>query len=246
MAKKQILFIVLLLSLGQTFCRFTQNELKFEINKVHPFVSIAENKLADAKTLSDLNKRYPADWMKEYQSVEISTTIHGTKATAISRSDVLTAEQKELLRLADHANEIAVSVKYVPANTLEDNPVKEYSFNMVITPERSAAYAEGEKALHQYLEKNCIAKVEEGSFIGYDLSAVKFTVTGQGKIEDVQVALPSRNPKSDEIFVAAISKMPNWKPAEFSDGSRVRQEFVLTVGNMENCMINQLNIRADQ
>jgi hypothetical protein len=245
MAKKHIL-LLLLLSLGQTFCGFAQNDLKFEINKVHPFVSIAENKLADANTLSDLNKRYPATWMKEYQSVEISAMVNGTKTTAVGNSEVLTPAQKELLQQADHGGEIAVSVTYVPANTLEDNPAQEYAFNMVVMPDQSAAYAAGEEALHQYLENNCIAKVAQGSFQGYDLSAIKFTVTEQGHIADVQVVLPSQDAKMDEMFIAALSKMPNWQPAQFSDGDKVQQEFVLTIGNMDNCMVNQLHIRPIQ
>jgi hypothetical protein len=52
-----------------------------------------------------------------------------------------------------------------------------------------------------------------------------------------------KDTKIDEMLVAAISKMPSWKPAEFSNGFKVKQNFVLTIGNMENCMVNLLNIR---
>ncbi|WP_353481340.1 energy transducer TonB [Haliscomenobacter sp.] len=85
--------------------------------------------------------------------------------------------------------------------------------------------------------------IEAGSFTGYDLTAIKFTITEQGQVADIQVAMPSKDPKIDEMLVAAIAKMPNWTPGEFSNGLKVKQSFVLTIGNMENCMVNLLNIR---
>lgn len=88
-----------------------------------------------------------------------------------------------------------------------------------------------------------MANIEAGNFTGYDLTAIQFTITEQGHIKGVQVALPSKDPKIDDMLVTAISKMPNWKPAEFSNGLKVKQNFVLTVGNTENCMVNLLNIR---
>jgi hypothetical protein len=108
---------------------------------------------------------------------------------------------------------------------------------------KNASYAEGAEQRDQYLQNNCIVNIEAGSFTGYDFSAIKFTVTEQGHIRDIQVAMPSKNAKIDEMLVAAISKMPTWKPAEFSNGLKVKQDFVLTIGNMENCMVNLLNIR---
>lgn len=77
----------------------------------------------------------------------------------------------------------------------------------------------------------------------YPNLAIKFTITEQGNITGIQVALPSKDPKIDEMLVTAVSKMPNWKPAEFSNGLKVKQNFVLTVGNTDNCMVNLLNIR---
>ena len=110
-------------------------------------------------------------------------------------------------------------------------------------PDKNAIYSEGAEQLIQYLQKNSIVNIEAGSFTGYDLTAIKFTITEQGHITDIQVAMPSKDTKIDEMLVTAISKMPSWKPAEFSNGLKVKQNFVLTIGNMENCMVNLLNIR---
>ena len=242
MKKNQILLIVLL-SIGCAFNSFAQNDLKFEINKVLPFISIQENKLDKINTLTDLDKRYPTSWVREYISVEISAYKNGTQTKASGISDVLNQEQKELIRLADRSSDIAVSVMYLPENSLKNNTVKQYDFKVTIMPDKNAIYSEGAEQLIQYLQKNSIVNIEAGSFTGYDLTAIKFTITEQGHITDIQVAMPSKDTKIDEMLVAAISKMPSWKPAEFSNGLKVKQNFVLTIGNMENCMVNLLNIR---
>ena len=175
--------------------------------------------------------------------MEISAYKNGTQTKASGKSGVLSQAQKELIRLADRSSDITVSVMYLPENSLENNTVKQYDFKVAIMPDKNAIYGEGAEQLNQYLQKNCIANIEAGSFTGYDLTAVKFTVTEQGQISDIQVVLPSKEPKTDEMLVTSISKMPNWKPAEFSNGLKVKQSYVLTIGNMENCMVNLLNIR---
>jgi hypothetical protein len=242
MKKNQILLIVLL-SIGCAFNSFAQNDLKFEVNKVLPSVSIQENKLDKISTLTDLNKRYPTSWVREYISVEISVYKNGAQTKASGNGYVLNQAQKELIRLADRSGGIAVSVMYLPENSLKDNTAKQNDFKVTIMPDKDAVYSEGPEQMIQYLQKNSIANIEAGSFMGYDLTAIKFAITEQGHIADIQVAMPSKDTKIDEMLVGAISKMPGWKPAEFSNGQKVKQNFVLTIGNMENCMVSLLNIR---
>jgi hypothetical protein len=242
MKMNQILRTVLL-SIGCAFNSFAQNDLKFEINKVLPFISIQENKLDAINTLTDLDKRYPTSWVREYISVEISAYKNGIQTKASGISDVLNQAQKELIRLADRSSDIAVSVMYLPENSLKNNKVKQYDFKVTIMPDKNAVFSEGAEQLIQYLQKNSLVNIEAGSLTGYDLTAIKFTITEQGHTTDIQVALASKDTKIDEMLVAAISKMPSWKPAAFSNGLKVKQNFVLTIGNMENCMVNLLNIR---
>jgi hypothetical protein len=42
---------------------------------------------------------------------------------------------------------------------------------------------------------------------------------------------PSGYLKMDKLFVDAIHKMPNWKPAETKAGIKVKQEFLFNFGN---------------
>lgn len=238
----QVLLIVLL-STGHVNNSFAQNALAFEINKVLPFISIEEHKLAEITTLTDLDKRFPSAWVKEYVSVEISAFKNGIKTTASGIGNVLNQEQKELIQLADRNGDVAVNVIYLPENSLTNNTFQQYDFKVTVMPYKDAGYAEGTEQMMQYLQKNSIENIDAGSFVGYDLTAIKFTITEQGHVSDIQVVLPSKDAKIDEMLVTTISKMPIWQPATFSNGLTVKQDFVLTIGNMDNCMVNLLNIR---
>jgi TonB family protein len=77
----------------------------------------------------------------------------------------------------------------------------------------------------------------------YNFVAIKFTIDEAGQIINAHIFQPSKDEDVDNLLLETICNMPNWKPAEYSNGKKVKQEFVLTVGNMENCMINLLNIR---
>lgn len=244
--KNNYILLVVLLSIGCAFNGFAQHDLSFEINKVLPFIAIQENKLDKINTLTDLDKRYPASWVREYLSVEISAYKNGTQTKASGIHEVLNEAQKELIRLADRSTGIAVSVKYLPKNSLKNNTLQQYDFKVTIMPDKNAVYGEGAERLLQYMQKNSLVNIEAGSFTGYDLTAIKFTITEQGHISDIQVAMPSKDKKIDEMLVMAISKMPIWKPAEFANGLKVKQDFILTIGNMDNCMVNLLNIRPNE
>ena len=77
------------------------------------------------------------------------------------------------------------------------------------------------------------------------MAAVKFTVNQTGDIVEAGMFQSTKSAEMDQILLEAIRKMPTWKPATYSDGTTVQQEFALTLGNMENCMVNLLNIRRD-
>ncbi len=245
MRNKQILSVMLLL-IGFVVNSYAQHNLKFEINRVLPFVSIQESKLNTISTLSNINPRYPSSWIREFISVEVSAYKNGEQTRVLGVSDVLNQNQKELIRQADRNREIAVVVKYIPENTLKNNKEQLLEFNVSIIPTSKATFGDDDAQLMQYFKDNYISKIDPSSFTGYDLTAIKFTVTEHGQISDLQVSMPSRDPKTDEMLVAAIKSMQGWKAAEFSNGVKVSQSFVLMIGNIDNCMANLLNAQQSE
>jgi len=88
-------------------------------------------------------------------------------------------------------------------------------------------------------------KISASVFRKYNLAAVKFTVNEEGQIIDTHVSWPSNDEKTNELLLAGISNMPRWNPAEYANGVKVKQEFAFTVGDMESCVINLINIRKE-
>lgn len=221
------------------------DELRFEVNRIYPYISITKEQLNEAHTLIDLNMRYQSSWIREYISVEIFASYKGSIRKAMSKNDTLSQEQKDIMNMADVGTGLSIKVQYMPENTLMHNDTKEITFTFTVNPESDAKYSGGQQQLKKYLKDNAIDKIPNDSFKEYDLAAVKFTIDEEGQIIDAHVFGTSKDEKIDELLLETICNMPDWKPAEYSNGTKVKQEFVLTVGNMENCMIPLLNIRHD-
>lgn len=240
-----ILFLLQLTTFGLPQNFLTTNELNYEVQGVYPPLSITKIQLNEANTLENINRHYKSSWVSKFISVEILASYKGKMRTAISKNDVLTQEQKDLMDRVDVGTEIEVNVRYLPNNTLTHNDVKIFGFKFMVHPENEAEYLGGQQKLKQYLKDNAIDKIPSGIFEGYDLAVVKFTISETGEITDVHIFETSKDEKIDQLLLESICNMPNWKPAEYTNGTKAKQEFALMVGNMENCVVHTLNTLRD-
>ncbi len=222
------------------------NELGFEVKRVYPCITITKEQLKGANKLIDLNSRFKSDWIREYISVEIQTIHKGKTIKSLNKNGILSQEQKDNMNKADVGTNIYVRVKYMPENTLKHNEPKELDFTFLVDPNNGAKYVDGQEELNKYLKEKVIDKIPANSFKGYDLTAIKFTINEEGEIVNAHIfdALyqPFKNEKVNKLLLETISNMPCWKPAEYANGTKVKQEFVLTVGNMKSCVVNLLGI----
>ncbi|MFN0175701.1 MAG: energy transducer TonB [Saprospiraceae bacterium] len=221
------------------------NGLHYEVNRVYPYLSVSKEQLKAANSIAEFNRHFKPSWVRAYESVTVSTTIQGKLQQSVSNSDVLTPAQKDNLSRVDAGTEISVVVRYLPENTLQHNDIQEFDFKFSVNPEFEASFAGGTEALMQYLQKTAIQSIPANQFQGLDFAAFKFTVSQTGDIVEASIFQPTKSTEMDQILLEAIRKMPTWKPATYADGTTVQQEFALTLGNMENCMVNLLNIRKD-
>ena len=118
-------------------------------------------------------------------------------------------------------------------------------FSFTVNPEIEARIPKGEKWLKSYIKENVIDKVARSSFEQYNLTAVKFSIDEKGAIVDTDVFQSSGNKEVDALLLETVCKMPSWEPAQFSDGTKVKQEFVLAIGDISSCVINLINIRQE-
>ncbi len=247
------LILLLLTTLILPHLVFSQDNLSFEldykVNRVYPSLSITKQQLNEARTLFDINEYYKPSWVKEYISVEVSASHQGKIKRAVGKSNTLNQAQKALMNTVDSGTDISVKINYIPNNNLKHNDPKETNFTFIVEPENEAAYIGGVQQLKQYLKENVEDKISDEVFEIYRLTAVKFVVDEEGQIVDAQVfespAQTFRDTKTEELLLEAVCNMPNWIPAQYANGMKVKQEFVLTAGDHRSCVINLLNIRRN-
>lgn len=215
------------------------------VNRVARSFTVTKEKLTAATSLADLNRYYKSEWVRSYISVEVLTCLEGNIRKTVSKNDRLTNEQKEMMTTADVGSEIAVSVQYMPENNLKQNEPKEIRFSFTIDPESEAAYPGGPEKLKQYLQGNIIDEIPDGTFTNYDLVAVTFTIDETGQIINPRVFSSTEQESIDALLLKSIRAMPAWKPAAYANGVKVKQDFALTVGSQENCMLNLLSVRME-
>ncbi len=221
------------------------NGLHYEVNRIYPYLSVSKEQLKAANTIAGFNRHFNPSWVRSYESVTVSTIIQGKLQQAVSNSGVLTPAQKVNLDRADAGTEISVLVRYLPENTLQQNDIQEFDFTFSVNPDYEASFAGGPEALMQYLQEKAIQSIPANQFQGFDMAAVKFSVNQSGNIVDVSIFQSTRSAEMDQILLEAIRQMTTWKPATYANGMTAQQEFALTLGNMENCMVSLLNIRRD-
>jgi len=213
----------------------------YEVNKIAPYLSVPEKKLKEAQTIRDLNKRFKTMWVKEYVSVEISSSVNGKIKKALSHSDTLNNAQKTLLKATDLNSVVEVDMKYIPNNSLASKDVKELNFTFSIDPNNTATFHGGELALFEYLKENAIDKINKDSIEEHAIASLKFIVNEKGQIIDAHIFQTSENEKTDAILLKAICNMPSWKPASYSNGINIKEEWALSIGDHRSCMVNVLN-----
>jgi len=220
------------------------SELSYEINRVFLPLSITNNNLNEAQTLADLNNYYRASWVKEFYAVEILTLHNGKIKKTVGENDIITQEQKANMNLADAGSDISVKVHYLPENNLKNNEPREMNFSFKVAPSE-AKFNGGQQQMITYLKNNAIDKIAIDDFQkhSYNLAAIKFTVTEEGKIINPHVVESSKNKDVDALLVKTISNMPNWNPSEYPNGTKVKQDYILTVGDHNSCVVNVLNIK---
>lgn len=226
-------------------------DFTYEVNRVYKPLAISTQTLDTAISVADLNPHFKPSWVKEYKSVEIST-LHNKKVKTVSTADdLLSLEQISNMKNIDLGSEISVSVKYIPDNNLRHNDIQEEKFHFTVDPVKEATFSGGEQKLNQYIQDKIIAKISQSDVQVHNVKAIQFSIDQSGDV--VGVHIPENltmynlrsNKKVEDFLLKVICDMPSWSPAEYNDGTKVNQDFVLTVGDHRSCTLNLLNIRRE-
>ena len=221
----------------------TLSKIECKIDIVDPPLALNRTQLAAADDIEDLNPHYKPSWIKEFKSVELRTVHEGVERTSFGIDDRLTPEQKSNLQTVDEDTEVIVSIKYIPDNSLPENVVREIKYKLPINPDIDARFPQSEEALEEYLKAGLLSKIPEGLFQLYQLAVVGFVIDEEGQVIEPQLMWSTEDTAVDELMVDLVCNMPKWIPAQYKSGLKVRQEFVLNLGDMSSCVSNLVNNR---
>lgn len=182
---------------------------------------------------------YPSEnysYLFNFISVEVSSICDGNVMTAQSTGDLLTAEQKNIINLAELGTDISIKIKFTYKNEANSSSgsaakINEGVYSVTVIPDTEAEYPGGFKQFAAYYTENVFNKIQERKATEKIQQVVlKFTVDEEGQIVDARIASTSTDPKIDELLLDATNKMPKWMPAQNSKGIKVKQEFSIPFG----------------
>lgn len=225
--KNTLLLIFFFLCLATGFSQSPMFSVRSAYGK-----SITKERLNQVETLSDIHDAYPASWITNYGVVKIQTVTAGDTTTTLSRSEVITEEQKQMLLSAEAGSDISVDVTHYYSNpvtgVLETRNVQ---FSYTVVPEVEAAFIDGEEAMHDYFSKKALEKIPENVFTDATQAVVTFTISEDGQVQQTLLEKSSGHPDTDALLLRTVSNMPKWVPAKNAEGAPVLQKFLLIVGH---------------
>lgn len=198
------------------------------------FNVIKKTDLDKVRSFDDFIGEEHAQRIVSYSSVSV-IILNGQEKTDIretGNSGILTPAQIKLLQSSDYSTNILVSAYYQEKNP-ETGQVEEQHWTpyLTIIPEVQASYAGGMDKLKKILKDQ-----SAGARKGVDPEKLRpaklfFTVTKNGKIENVQLDRTSGYPRVDKAMIELISTtQKDWKPAQNTKGEKVDQELVVSFG----------------
>jgi len=212
-------------------------------NKSH---SIKKETVVAAQKMGDIIPYYPADWILKYLSVELIYGKEGKIITLKSKNEELSAEQKNVLKNAEIGDDITINIQYLSKNAINDKEeVSKMHYETLIVPEVEAEFETvgKENAQHdkkdgrtsEYIKNNIVSKIPDATQKQLKQTLIRFTVSENGQVTSPKVYRSSGDKNIDNLMLEAIRKMPEWKPAQTADGTKVKQQFEFSIGTEGGC-----------
>ena len=202
---------------------------------------IKKEKLNEAKLMFDIIPNFPQNYYSkliDYVSVEISACNGGKTLTAISKNEVLTPEQKNILNNTDFGTDINVNIKFSYKNPANDaygggGRIKEIKpLGVTVVPETEAEFSGGNNSAVQYFRNILITNNSDSATIQkINFTTLNITVNEEGEISNAKIFRSSGDAKIDNLFLEAARNMPRWKPAKDAKGTKVKQDFKISLKN---------------
>ena len=90
------------------------------------------------------------------------------------------------------------------------------------------------------IKKELIDETSWKSLGQYQLAVARFIVDIDGQIIDPKIFWSSENDETDAKMIEFICNMPAWIPAQYTTGHKIAQEYALTIGDNNSCVVPML------
>ena len=200
------------------------------------FATITKSDLETAQTINDILPENATFSVVSYEDTEISIITDDGNITEAGHGNKINEAQISLLKKTDYTSNIYVRADYKIKNALYDKlDDRLLTYFITIVPKKEATYKPGYESLVNYLKNNSKESTRVIKQDKLQPGKVRFTVTKEGNIKNVNLESTSGYNSVDEVLLELISNMPGkWSPAVNAEGENVEQELVFFFGS-EGC-----------
>lgn len=194
---------------------------------------ITKQNLLTAETILDIVPPEATERLSHYSVSTVGLLKEDGEEVIMGKNEVLTEEQKELIRRFDYSDNFFVKSYCKHTDEVWGN-IQNYDlvYYMTVVPEKEATYEDGNKAFTNYLKENSKEVIKEVGNSRVQPGRVFFTVTKEGTIANAYLDSSSGYDAIDTYLLKLLKKAPGkWNPATDENGQAVDQELVFFFGN---------------
>lgn len=193
--------------------------------------NISKADLHRAKTVIDILPKEATKMMENYQGVTVSVLKDDGEITKMGMNEVLNEDQIKLLQTTDYGSNIHITANCQERTSFGRLQDYDLVYYMTVIPEKEAKFSYGQDALIEYLKTNSKAATTVITQDKLQPCRINFTITADGKIDNVKLDATSGYPSVDEKLIDLLNNMPQtWIPATNEKGEAVAQELIFFFG----------------
>jgi hypothetical protein len=195
----------------------------------HP-ISLVQ--LKSVKSLKDLMRAFPAEYIEEYMEVRLSSK----GKTCLGKGEQLNAEQKKMIQALTVSDKFRLEVDFKSRSTLNQQlEAKTMDFEITVVPTQQAFYEAGETAMNTYFREQSLQMAQTFALIGLADIELAFTINAEGKAEKTHLEECSPHKELTDFLIKTVENMPAWMPALNEKGEKICQDFYLKIIALDNC-----------
>ena len=195
------------------------------------YSEITKEELSNTTSVLELVPCMKSDWWtSSFEKVSIVVMDDGEEIAAEGYGTKFNQVQLQLLRSAPYSTNFYIWARgkdHLPdAGKLDEN-----IYYYTITPENEAEYEGGEEAFVQFIKEGIEPNTSIMDEDNLRPGQLDFTITKDGKVEDIKLLSSSGYGEIDELLMELISQtQEDWIPAQNKEGQNVDQEFTFFFG----------------